>query len=84
MYKTTVGVEGMKCPKCEERVCKAFEKAFSAKKPSASHKDNKAVFLSGEEVSLEQAASALEGTGFKAVSCTSVPEEKKKLFGFGR
>ncbi|MBR1764293.1 MAG: cation transporter [Ruminococcus sp.] len=80
MYKNVIGVEGMKCPKCEEKVCKAFEKTFGAKKASASHKKSEAQFLSEAEVTQEAAAAALDGTGFKVVSCTSTAE-KKGLFG---
>lgn len=71
MYKNIIGVEGMKCPKCEERVCKAFENAFGAKKASASHKKSVAKFISESEVTAEAAAAALEGTGFKVISCES-------------
>ena len=50
MWKYTVEVTGMKCPKCEAKANAAIEKAFNVKKVTSSHVDNKTVIISKDDL----------------------------------
>ena len=82
MYKTTVSVEGMMCSMCEAHINEAIRKAFpQAKQVKSSHSKGISSFISEEEADKAKLAEAIEATGYRFVSATSEPYEKKKLFG---
>ena len=76
MVQITVGVDGMACSMCEAHVSDAIRKAFPVKKVTANHTKGQAVIVAENEI-----AKALEPTGYRMVSYSCAPYQKKKLFG---
>lgn len=81
MVQITVGVDGMACSMCEAHVSDAIRKAFPVKKVTASHTKGQAVIVAENEISEADIAKALEPTGYRMVSYSCTPYQKKKLFG---
>ncbi len=77
----TVGVDGMACSMCEAHVSDAIRKAFPVKKVTASHTKGQAVIVAENEIAEADIAKALEPTGYRMVSYSCAPYQKKKLFG---
>ena len=74
MYKTTVKIEGMMCANCEKHTVEAITGAFpGAKKVSASHTDNEAVFVTPDEPDAEKITEVITETGYTYVSSESEP-----------
>ena len=80
MFKTTAKIDGMMCGMCEAHVNDAIRSNLSIKKVSSSHKKGETVIISEGEITAEQLAAALEGSGYKVLSLQSEPYEKKGLF----
>lgn len=81
MVQITVGVDGMACSMCEAHVSDAIRKAFPVKKVTASHTKGQAVIVAESEIAEADIAKALESTGYRMVSYSCAPYQKKKLFG---
>ena len=81
MVQITVGVDGMACSMCEAHVSDAIRKAFPVKKVTASHTKGQAVIVAESEIAEADIAKALEPTGYRKVSYSCAPYQKKKLFG---
>ena len=81
MVQITVGVDGMACSMCEAHVSDAIRKAFPVKKVTASHTKGQAVIVAENEIAEADIAKALEPTGYRMVSYSCAPYQKKKLFG---
>ena len=81
MVQSTVGVDGMACSMCEAHVSDAIRKAFPVKKVTASHTKGQAVIVAENEIAEADIAKALEPTGYRMVSYSCAPYQKKKLFG---
>ena len=81
MVQITVGVDGMACSMCEAHVSDAIRKAFSVKKVTANHTKGQAVIVAENEIAEADIAKALEPTGYRMVSYSCTPYQKKKLFG---
>ena len=84
MVKTTAKVDGMMCGMCEAHVNDAVRKVFDVKKVSSSHKNGETVIISENEIDEAKLKSAIDETGYKVLSVSSAPYEKKGLFGFGK
>ncbi len=82
MIKTIVNVEGMKCPRCEAHVNTAIEKAFSVKKVSSSHSENKTEIISKDALDNTKLTQIIEEAGYKVNGITE--EEYKKTFSLFR
>ncbi len=80
MYKTTVSIDGMMCSMCESHVNDAIRKNLAVKKVTSSHKKNETVIISDSELVREQIEKALDGSGYRVMSVTGEPYEKKGLF----
>ena len=80
MYKTIAKIDGMMCGMCEAHVNEAIRSKLSVKKVSSSHKKGETVIISEGEITAEQLAAALDGSGYKVLSLQSEPYEKKGLF----
>ena len=78
MVQITVGVDGMACSMCEAHVSDAIRKAFPVKKVTANHTKGQAVIVAENEIA---EAKALEPTGYRMVSYSCAPYQRKKLFG---
>lgn len=81
MIKITLGVEGMKCVKCEARMDETVRKMLPVEKVSSSHENNETVLLSGEDIADEKLKEAVVSAGFELTGITREPYEKKGLFG---
>lgn len=78
MLKITLNIEGMACPKCEARVSKAIETAFSVKSVTASHEKNRVEILTPEAIAEDAIRSVIpEGFTMTGYKC-----EKHKKFLF--
>ncbi|MBQ8238282.1 MAG: hypothetical protein IJZ39_09075 [Oscillospiraceae bacterium] len=78
MLKITLTIEGMMCPKCEARVSKAIETAFSVKEVKSSHEKCRTEILC-EDAIAEDALRAVIPEGF---TMTGYKCEKHKKFLF--
>ena len=80
MYKTTAKIDGMMCGMCEAHVNSAIRAKISVKKITSSHKKGESVIISESEITTEQLAAALDGSGYKVLSVQNEPYEKRGLF----
>ena len=81
MYKTTVKIDGMMCSMCEAHVNDAVRKKLTVKKVTSSHKKGETVIISEGELTKQELSGVLDETGYKVISVTSEPYEKKGLLG---
>ncbi len=84
MIKITLGVEGMKCVKCEARMDETVRKMLPAEKVSSSHESNETVLLSEEDIADEKLKEAVVSAGFELTGIAREPYEKKGLFGLSK
>lgn len=84
MIETTVKIDGMMCSMCESHVNDAIRNHLSVNKVSASHSKGEATIISEDPISKGELEKALDGSGYKILSVSSKPYEKKKLFSFGK
>ncbi|MBQ3471462.1 MAG: copper resistance protein CopZ [Clostridia bacterium] len=84
MVKTTAKIDGMMCGMCEAHMNDAVRKDFDVKKVTSSHKKGETVILSENPIDEAKLTAAVEATGYKLLSVSSEPYEKKGLFGFGK
>lgn len=80
MFKITLKIDGMMCGMCEAHTNEAIRNAWQVKKVTSSHKDNQTVIIAENDISDEELAEIIEKTGYKLVSITREPYEKKGLF----
>lgn len=81
MQKLTLKIDGMMCGMCESHVNDTIRKSFKVKKVSSSHSKGETVIIAPEDISDEALKSAISETGYKVISVTREPYEKKSLFG---
>ena len=81
MIKIEVGIEGMGCEVCENRIKDAISKNFAVKKVTASHKNKNAEIIAEEEIDKDAITGVIEKEGFQVTSYTSGPYKKFGLFG---
>ena len=77
MVKITLEIDGMACSMCEAHVNDAIRKAFAVKKVSSSHTKGRTEILSQMPLEEEKLKTAIEATGYKVISVSSEPYEKK-------
>lgn len=82
MIKTIVGIDGMACSMCEAHVNDAIRKAFNVKKVTSSHTKKETVIISEKEISRQQIEETINPTGYKVMSVSSEPYNKKGLYSF--
>lgn len=82
MIRSCVKIEGMSCGMCEAHICDVIRRTVpAATKVSASHKKGEAVFLSPEAVEEAALRAAIDETGYRFLSMSAEPYEKRGLFG---
>lgn len=84
MVKITLGVEGMKCVKCEAHMEEALRNAFAAEKVTASHEKKEVVFVATEDIAEEKLRDVVAETGYECTYVTKEPWKKKGVFGLFR
>lgn len=81
MIETTLKIDGMACSMCESHINDAIRSAFSVKKVHSSHKNGVTVILSENSLPDNKIREVIQSTGYKLLSVTEKPYEKKGLFG---
>ena len=81
MVKITVGIEGMACGMCEAHINEAVRNAFQVKKVASSHTKKQTVIFAEKDIPEQELKSVVAKAGYDAVSVSSEPYEKKRLFG---
>ena len=81
MIKITLGVEGMKCPKCEAHMDDTVRGMFAVEKVTSSHESKETVILSAEDIADERLREAVGNAGYTLTGIAREPYEKKGLFG---
>lgn len=81
MIKTVIKIEGMMCGMCESHVNDAIRNAFKVKKVDSSHSKGQTEVISEDALDNALLTETIEKDGYKVLSITSEPYEKKGLFG---
>lgn len=81
MVKMTLGVEGMKCAKCEAHMDAAVRNAFQVEKVTSSHEKRETVLISAADIADEKLQEAVAGAGYELTGIARERYEKKGLFG---
>ncbi|HCR74030.1 MAG TPA: ATPase P, partial [Ruminococcus sp.] len=76
--------DGMMCGMCESHMNDAVRNAFKVKKVTSSHSKGETVIISDEAIDENKISEVIDKTGYKLISVSSEPYEKKGLFSFGR
>ena len=84
MLKITLGIDGMMCGMCESHMNDAVRNAFKVKKVTSSHSKGETVIISDEAIDENKISEVIDKTGYKLISVSSEPYEKKGLFSFGK
>ena len=77
MIKTTLLIEGMKCPMCEAHINDVIRRNFDIKKVSSSHSKGKTVMISEYYPDFALLKKYIERSGYTLVSIKSETYEKK-------
>lgn len=80
MQKITLKIDGMMCGMCESHINDAIRRAFPVKKVTSSHAKGETVILSETDIPEEALHGAIDPTGYRLLSVSSGPYEKKGLF----
>ena len=80
MVKTTLAIDGMMCAMCESHVNDAVRAAIPVKKVTSSHRKGRTEIITDAAPDEQALRAAIEATGYRVLSCESVPYEKKGLF----
>ena len=84
MIKTTLKIDGMACSMCEAHMNDLIRKVAKVKKVTSSAKAGETVVISEEELDIPFLRKEIEGIGYRLLSGSSGPYEKKGLFHFGK
>lgn len=79
MIKTIVKTEGMMCNMCEKHVNNAVSRAFVTENITSSHKTGETEIISETAPDETKLREVVEAEGYKVISVTSQPYEKKKF-----
>ena len=82
MVKITMKVDGMMCGMCESHINDAIRRTFPVKKVSTSHSKGETVIITENDIEEAALYSAIDSTGYKVMSVTKEPYEKKKTVSF--
>ncbi len=84
MVKLTLKIEGMACGMCESHVNDTVRREFKVKKVSSSYGKGETVIITESDIEDDKLHKALDPTGYKLLSVSREPYEKKGLFSFGK
>lgn len=84
MIKTTLKIDGMMCGMCESHVNDAVRSAFDVKKVSSSHSSGETEIISESAPDETKLREIIEKDGYKVISVSSEPYEKKGFSLFGK
>ncbi|MBO6158182.1 MAG: cation transporter [Firmicutes bacterium] len=81
MIKTVLSIDGMMCSMCEAHVCDAIRNNLTVKKVSANHKKGSCEIISEASLNQDSLKKALDDIGYRLLSSSEEPYEKKKFLG---
>lgn len=81
MTRITLKIDGMACGMCEAHINDAVREVYRVKKIVSSHRKGTTVILTDQEIDEEALRDIIDKTGYKVISISEEPYEKKKLFG---
>lgn len=84
MIKTMLKIDGMMCGMCESHVNDAIRSAFDVKKVTSSHSSGETEIISEAAVDEAKLKEVIEKDGYKVLSVSSEPYEKKGFSLFGK
>lgn len=82
MVETTLKIDGMMCPMCENHVNETIRNGFKVKKVKSSHKEGQTVILSADKIERIAIEKAITALGYKLLDVSEKEIEKKGLFSF--
>lgn len=82
MIETTIKIDGMMCPMCENHVNETIRNGFNVKSVKSSHKDAQTVIISKESIERLAIEKAITALGYKVLDVTENNVEKKGIFSF--
>ena len=80
MQQITLKIDGMMCGMCESHINESIRNAFSVKKVTSSHTKGETVILTEENIEETKLKEVIAKTGYKLLSVSKAPYEKKKGF----
>lgn len=80
MVKIVYRVDGMRCGMCEAHVNDAVRKAADVKRVSSSCTKGETVVIAEDAAASERIRAAIEAQGYRVLSVTCEPYEKRGLF----
>ncbi len=82
MIKTILKIDGMMCSMCESHINDEIRNNFDVKKVSSSHSKGQTVIISKEKLDETKLLDVINNTGYKPLSVSDEPYEKKAFFSF--
>ncbi|MGN0521057.1 MAG: heavy-metal-associated domain-containing protein [Eubacterium sp.] len=82
MTKITLKIDGMACEMCEAHINDAVRKAFKIKKVTSYHRKGTTEIIAESKIDEADLKNAVEATGYRILSVSYEPYEKKGLFSF--
>lgn len=80
MLQITLKIDGMMCGMCESHINESIRNTFTVNKVTSSHTKGETVILSEEDIDDARLKAAIDKTGYKLLSVSRAPYEKKKGF----
>jgi copper chaperone CopZ len=80
MYKITLKIDGMRCGMCESHVNDVVRKAADVKSVKSSHTKNQTEIICEHEIDEAALKAAIAEEGYRVLSVSKEPYEKKGLF----
>ena len=84
MVQVVTQVDGMRCEMCESHVCDQLRKIPGVKRAKASHSRNTATVVAEDNIDLVALKAAVMTQGYRVGEISTVPYQKKGLFGLFR
>ena len=80
MQQITLKIDGMMCGMCESHINESIRNNFSVKKVTSSHTKGETVILTENDLNEAKLKETIDKTGYKLLSVSKAPYEKKKGF----
>lgn len=82
MIKIVIDIDGMMCGMCESHINDAIRQNFNVKKVKSSHTKGQTEIIAENDIDDNKLRQVIDQTGYKVLSVTKSPYEKKGLFSF--
>ena len=81
MEKITLRIDGMRCGMCETHVNDLVRRSAAVRKVTSSHRKGETVILCEDDSDVEAIRAGIEKMGYRVLSVSREPYEKRGLFG---